>query len=166
MANSIIKHREETEHRIEESGKEARAMIKTVQSEIDNLNRRIQVSKAQAKEESLRLEKIVAEEKKCLEDLLMSVDKEINNLQYQINSLSKDRETQDKICDAELSRIGKIFSTEEKTDRKKKDDLLETIDKESGRYTSEHDIRLKQLQKDEEAELMESGKLISICSTR
>lgn len=77
----------------------------------------------------------------------MSVDKEINNLQYQINSLSKDQETQDKICDAELSRIGKIFSTEEKTDRKKKDDLLETIDKESGRYTSEHDIRLKQLQK-------------------
>ncbi len=131
-------------------------MIKTVQSEIDNLNRRIQVNKAQVKEESLRLEKIVAEEKKCLEDLLMSVDKEINNLQYQINSLSKDRETQDKICDAELSRIGKIFSLK-KTDRKKKDDLLETIDKESGRYTSEHDIRLKQLQKDEEAELMKSG---------
>lgn len=157
LANSIIKHREETEHRIEESGKEARAMIKTVQSEIDNLNRRIQVSKAQVKEESLRLEKIVAEEKKCLEDLLMSVDKEINNLQYQINSLSKDRETQDKICGAELSRIGKIFSTEEKTDIKKKDDSLETIDKESGRYTSEHDIRLKQLQKDEEAELMKSG---------
>lgn len=87
----------------------------------------------------------------------MSVDKEINNLQYQINSLSEDRETQDKICDAELSRIGKIFSTEEETDRKEKDDLLETIDKESGRYTSEHDIRLKQLQKDEEAELMKSG---------
>lgn len=30
LANGIIKHREETEHRIEESGKEARAMIKTV----------------------------------------------------------------------------------------------------------------------------------------
>ena len=157
LANSIIMHREETELRMKESWKETRAKIKTIQSEIDNLSRRIQVTKAQAKEESLRLEEIIEEEKKYLEELLMSVDNEINNLLYQIESLSKDRETVDKRCDAELSRIGKIFSTEEKNDRKQKDDLLESLDNESGRYTSEHDIRLNQLQKDEEAELTESG---------
>lgn len=165
LVNSIIMHREETEHRIEESRKDTRAKIKTVQSEIDNLSRRIQVAKAQVKKESLRHEEIIEEEKKYLEELLMSVDNEINNLQYQIESLSKERETVDKKYDAELSRIGKIFSTEEKIDGKKKDDLLEFLDKESGRYTSEHDIRLKQLQKDEEAELTESGVDIRMLNT-
>lgn len=157
LSNSIIQLREETERRVTEACKETRGQMKTIQGEIDNLTRRIHVSRTQSNDEYLHLEAIKEEEKQYLEELLISIDSEINDLQSQIESLSKERKAVGEKCEAELRRTGRTISAEEKADKTHTDDLLASIDKESAEYISKYSLRLKQIEKDAEAELSESG---------
>lgn len=164
LHNNIIQLREDTELRIRQICKESGGRMKTIQSEIDNLSQRIQISRTQSDEESLRLDVIKEEEKKHIEDILRSIDGEINDLQSQIESLSNERKAVDEKCEAELRSVSKAISAEEKDDKTQKDDLLQSLDNQSATYVREHNLRLTQLEKDEESALAESGADIRMLS--
>lgn len=157
LANNIIQLREETQQRITESTKEVKSQMKSVQTEIDVLTQRIHISQTQSKKESLLLQEIKEQEKKHLEETLTVFEKEIQNLQSQINGLSDERKTINSACEVELRKVNKTISNEEKADMIRKDALLASLDKEADEYTMEHDSSLKQLNKDEATELSKSG---------
>lgn len=157
LANSIIQLREETQQRISEAGKEIRSQVKSVQAEIDILTQSILIGRRQSEEELLRMDAIKEEESKYLEEIVKSFDDEIQDLQFQINGLSDERKNVDSTCEAELRKVYKTISNEEKADKTRKDALLASLAAEVAEYTERHDSRLKQLEKDESTELSDSG---------
>lgn len=157
LANSIIRLREENQQHIAEAGKEIRSQMKSVQAEIDILTQDILIGRRQSEEELLRMVAIKEEESKYLEEIVKSFDDEIQDMQSQINGLSDERRTVEITCEAELRKVNKTISNEEKTDKTRKDSLLASLAEEVAEYTKGYDSRLKQLEKDEATELSDSG---------
>lgn len=165
LTDNIIRLREETRQRIAEAEKKVKGQIQSTRTQIDVLTQRIYVSRIQLKKESLRLDEIKEEEKQYLAEILKDLDTDIAYLQSQISSHSDERKTADSACEAELHKVNKTISNEEKADALRKDALLASLAAEVAKYTKGHDLSLKQLEKDEAAELSDSGADIRMLDT-
>jgi len=156
-AGSIIKLREDKELRIADLGKEIRVQQNSIRNEIDKITQDIQRCQEYEKKESLRFDELKNEEKKRLDDILKDFDDKIQDLRLKVESLGNERASIEDRLDKELHRIAGAIADESKSDRLNRDTQLKSIDDDIARYLDDHKARLQQLEKDEAAELSDSG---------
>jgi len=157
LSDSVIGLRNEKESRISEKEKEVKGEINSLRSEIDSISKSIWLSRKQLKEEALRLGDLKEEEKRRIDDILLTLDKKIQELQLETEDLSRKRKSITDECNGEIRRINKTIKDEEKADKNRHNEELKSIDDDIARYIRDYETKLSQLDKDETAELAQSG---------
>lgn len=157
LANNAIKLRDDKNAQIEGFGKESRGQIKAIQTEINTLIQRIEICRRQAKQESLHLDSIKEEEKKRIGDIVSAFDEKIKELQSRTDDLYEERSNIETKRDRELRKALKTIADEGKADKSRLDELKKSIDRDILAYSDNLNAQIKQLERDEAAELADSG---------
>ncbi|MCM1491193.1 MAG: ATP-binding protein [Muribaculum sp.] len=157
LANEINRMREEREGRISEIGKKRSAACKSIQAEIDTLAQKMQICHQQCRKEKLRLEEIENDERARLKEIDAEYETKIQQLTLTIEAHDEELKKIDDRSKRELSAISKAAKEEAKKDQNLLDIQVKSAENDIKKFKDETDAKIRQLDKDERAELTNAG---------
>ena len=157
LANEINQLRDEKDNRISENGKKRLSAAKSLQADIDAIAQKLQICRQQSQKENLRLADTENDEKARLDEIDAGFKEKIQTLTLEIDSNVDAVKKIDDRCKRELNAISKNAKDEDKKDQNLLDIQVKSVNDDIMQFKNETDSKIRQLDKDEQAELSNAG---------
>lgn len=157
LANEINRLRAEMENRISENGKKKFSSAKSLQADIDAIAQKLQICRQQSRKENLRLSETQNEEKAKLDEIDAGFKEKIQTMTLEINTNAEALKIIDERCKRELNAIAKVAKDDDKKDKNLLEIQEKSVDDDIIQFKKETDSKIRQLDKDELAELSNAG---------
>lgn len=157
IANEINRLREEKDDHIAENGQKRSSACKSIQADIDSIMQKMQICHQQCRKEKLRLEEMENDEKTRLKKIDAAYEEKIHQLTLAIEVHNEELKKIDDCCKRELNAIAKASKEEAKQDQNLLDIQVKSVENDIKKFKNETDIKIRQLDKDERAELCNAG---------
>ncbi len=157
LSIEINQLRENKENHISEIGKKKLSVLKSLQADIDTITQKMQICRQQSQQVSLRMAEIENDEKARLKEIDEVFKAKIQELTLAIESHIAELRKIDDRCKRELNAISKAAKEEDRKDQNLLDRKVKSVDDDIKQFKNETYIKLRQLDKDERAELSNAG---------